>query len=167
MEMSPVSMLALMNSNKTQRRSFCLQIIEQIENGQADPLQVHIFLKNLESIFKTLTDEKTGKDFAERYKSALMAAADKEGGKNFEKYNAKFQVKEAGTKYDWSKCEDVALVNMLARQEELDKAIKEKQEFLKAVPAAGLVITDSESGETYTVYPPAKSSTTTVSVTLN
>lgn len=166
-QMSPVSMLALMNSNKSQRRSFCLQIIEQIENGDVDPLQVHVFLKSLESIFKTLTDEKTGKDFAERYKLALVAAAEKEGGKSFDKYNASFQIKEAGTVYDWSKCEDLALDILLEKQRVTNEQVKERQEFLKAVPEKGLVVTDPETGETMTVYRPAKSSTTTIAVTLS
>lgn len=164
---SPVSMLALLNSNKTQRRNFCLQIVEQVENGEVDPIQVHIFLKNIEAIFKTLTDEKTGKEFAERYKAALMNAVAKEAGNSFEKYNAKFQVKEAGTKYDWTVCNDPQIISLLARQEELKKEVEERQEFLKNIPEAGLIVTDNESGETTTICRPSKSSTTTVSVTLS
>lgn len=166
-QMSPVSMLALLNSNKAQRKSFCLQIIEQMENGEVDPIQVHVFLKNIEAIFKTLTDEKTGKDFAERYKDSLMDAVAKESGNSFEKYNAKFQVKEAGTKYDWSVCNDSLLNGLLEAQEQTEKLIKERQELLKVVPESGMTYTDTETGEECTIYRPAKSSSTTVSVTLS
>ncbi len=166
-QMSPVSMLALMNSNKSQRHSFCLQIVEQVENGDVDPVKIHVYLKNLEAIFKTLTDEKTGKEFATRYKAALMDAVEKEGSKSFEKYNAKLQVKEAGTKYDYSQCGDSKVIELQAAADKAAAELKARQEFLLAVPVSGLVITDQDTGETSTVYPPAKSSTTTVSVTLS
>lgn len=167
MQMQPLSILSLLNSNKTQRKSFCLQIVEQVENGDVDPIQVHVFLKNLEQIFKTLTDEKTGKDFAERYKNALMAAAEKEDGNQFEKYNAKFQIKETGVKYDWSVCEDPVLEGLQAEFEAAKKDLEARQEFLKAVPESGLLVTDETTGETKKVYRPAKSSTTSISVTLS
>lgn len=166
-QQSPISMLALLNSNKAQRKSFCLQIVEQVENGEVDPIQVHVFLKNIEQIFKTLTDEKTGKEFATRYKDALMNAVSKEAGNSFEKYNAKFQIKEAGTKYDWSVCKDVLLNELMLTQERTEELIKERQEFLKVVPEAGFTYTDTESGEEVTIYRPSKSSSTTVSVTLS
>lgn len=166
-QLSPVNKLALLNSNKAQRKSFCLQIIESIENGEADPLEVHVFLKNVEQLFKMLTDEKTGKEYAERYKSALMSAAEKEDGKSFEKYNAKFQIKEAGTKYDWEKCEDAVINDLLGKQEELKALVEQRQEFLKNVPESGMIITDEETGETSKIYRPAKTSSTTVSVTLS
>lgn len=166
-EMSPISTLALLNSNKAQRRSFCLQVIEQLENGNADPLQIHVFLKNLEQIFKTFTDEKVGKDLAARYRTALMFAVDTEPGNQFEKYNAKFQVKETGVKYDETVCNDPVITKLLQEQEHIDNEVKERMEFLKTIPEGGLVVTDQETGETTTIYKPAKSSTTTVSVTLS
>jgi hypothetical protein len=166
-QMSPVSMLSLMNSNKAQRKSFCLQIIEQMENGEVDPLQCHIFLKNIEQIFKMLTDEKTGKEFAVRYKAALMNAADKEGGNSFEKYNAKFQKKEAGTKYDWAVCNDPVVIQLQEKLEAIKKELDERQEFLKTIPTSGLIVTDQDSGETTTVFPPSKTSATTIAVTLS
>lgn len=167
MQMQPLSILSLLNSNKSQRKSFCLQIVEQMENGEVDPLQVHVFLKNLEAIYKTLTDEKTGKDFATRYKQSLMEASEKEDGNQFEKYNAKFQIKEAGIKYDWSKCEDDTLVELQSAFDKAKKNLEERQNLLKSAPESGMVITDENSGETKKVYRPAKSSTTTISVTLS
>lgn len=164
-ELTPVSILSLMNSNKAQRKSFCLQIIEQVENGLVDPLQVHVYLKNLEAIFKTLTDEKTGKEYATRYKSALMDAAEKQGGKSFDLYNAGFQIKEAGTKYDFSKCNANDLLELYTKQEELNAEIEKAEKFLKALPIEGIQRVD-ENGEVVMLYPPSKTSTTTVSVTL-
>lgn len=165
-QMSPVSMLSLMNSNKAQRKSFCLQIVEQMENGEVDPLQCHIFLKNIEQIFKMLTDEKTGKEFAVRYKASLMNAADKEGGNSFEKYNAKFQIVEAAVKYNYSNCNDLVREGLRLQIEGLKMQLDSREDFLKTVPVSGLIVTDNESGETVTIYPPSKESTTTVKVIL-
>lgn len=166
-EMSPISTLALLNSNKAQRRSFCLQVIEQLENGNADPLQIHVFLKNLEQIFKTFTDEKVGKDLAARYRTALMFAVDTEPGNQFEKYNAKFQVKETGVKYDETVCNDPVIMGLKSNLETAKKRYDERMDFLKTIPDSGIVVTDPETGETTTIYKPAKSSTTTVVVSLS
>ena len=49
---------------------------------------------------------------------------------------------------------------------ELKEKIKAKQDFLKTVPISGLSILVESTGEMVTVYPPSKSSTTAVSVSL-
>lgn len=87
-------------------------------------------------------------------------------GKKFDYRTAKIEEKEVGTKYDWEKCQDTSLNDLLSMQDSLTAKIKERQEFLKTVPEKGLIITDEETGETVTVYRPAKSSTTSVAVTL-
>lgn len=166
-ELSPISILSLLNSNKSQRNSFCLHVVEKIENGEADPLQIHVFLKNLEQIFKTLTDEKTGKDLAIRYRSSLIDAAEKEDGNNFEKFNAKFQIKETGVKYDWAICGDPERDELEEMQKEIELLIRDREKFLKTIPEGGIIVTDPETGETKRIYRPAKSSTTSVNVSLD
>ena len=50
--------------------------------------------------------------------------------------------------------------------ESVANEVKQREAFLKTVPAKGMIITDELSGETFTVYPPAKSSSTSIAVTL-
>ena len=168
-ELTTLNILSLFETNKDQRRFFAEDIVQNLRDEVADPLKVHIQIKAMEEIINSLTNttEKTNKNFtlAIDYKNMLLAAAEK-NGKKFQMFNAEFSIKEVGTKYDFSKCEDLELNDLIAKQVEIDLKIKAKQEFLKTIPVAGVVITNEETGETYKVYPPAKSSTTSVAVSL-
>ena len=158
-EMTSTSILSLFETNKEQRQSFCLGVIEALDNGQVDPLKVHLQVKCLEDIIKQLNANSN-------YKLAVLDAATQQGQKTFEFQNSKFEIKEVGTKYDFSKCEDAVLVRLHSKQEELDKEVKARETLLKSVSPKGMIVTDEETGETFTVYPPSKSSTTSVAVTL-
>lgn len=155
---APASAIALFATTKAERAQFADNVIASIEEGRVDPLNLHVHIKCMEEIIKSTTG-------SERYKEVITEAAQKHG-KAFQLHNASFQVKEAGTKYDWSNCNDTKLGELLAKQSEIDADVKARQDFLKHAPMGGVVITDEDSGETTTVYPPSKSSTTTVAVTL-
>jgi len=164
---TPLNILSLFETTKEQRATFAQDVVERLRNEEIDPLKVHIQLKAMEEIFKSLTDksEKTNKNFllAIDYANMLLDAAEK-NGKKFQMFNAEFSIKEVGTTYDWSKCEDPELAEMIKQQDELKVKIKEKQDFLKTVPLPGLDIRIDD--ELVTVYPPSKSSTTAVAVSL-
>jgi len=158
-QLTTTSVLSLFDTTKEQRESFATDIVRRIVDGEADPLTVHLQLKCMESILKAINENTI-------YKAALLEAAERQGQKSFTFHNAKFETKEVGVKYDWSKCDDQVLNDFTAQQERLTALIKARQDMLKTVPLSGLMITDPDTGETYTVYPPAKSSTTSVAVTL-
>lgn len=168
-QITTLNILSLFETSKEQRNTFVQDVIERLRNEEVDPLKIHIQLKAMEEIVKSFTDksEKTNKNFltAIDYSGMLLNAAEK-NGKKFQMFNAEFSIKEVGTVYDWSKCEDVELAEMLSKQDELKEKIKAKQDFLKTVPLAGLLVTNEETGDTYKVYPPVKSSTTSVAVSL-
>jgi hypothetical protein len=96
------------------------------------------------------------------YKELTLEEAAKYG-KSFEHYNAKFEVKEMGVKYDFTQCGD-PIYNKLAEElAELEKQVKDRQAFLKTVqPGTQLLIED----EVVTLYPPIKTSTTSITVNL-
>lgn len=156
--MAPISIIRLFETTKDERQSFITQVIERIETGTADPLETHLQIKCMEEVVKSITSHPT-------YKAQVLEAAQKEG-KNFTFHNHKFDIKEAGTKYDFSQCNDLHLQALYQLQNQTDESIKAKESFLKTVPQEGVLITDEFTGETYKVYPPSKTSTTTVSVTL-
>lgn len=158
-ELSTTSILSLFETNKEQRQSFCLGIIEALESGTADPLKTHLQVKCMEDIIKQLNTNTI-------YKGHILAAAETYGQKSFEFHSAKVEIKETGVKYDFSKCEDVVLQKLYQRQEDIDKVIKARETMLKATSEKGMIITDEETGETFTVYPPSKSSSTNVAITL-
>lgn len=158
-ELTTTSILALFQTTKEERQSFALDLISKIENGEADPLKIHLQLKCAEDLIKQINANTI-------YKKALLDAAESYGQKSFEFHNSKVEVKEAGVKYDYSKCNDPEYVALAIQQTELDGKVKERESFLKSVPSKGLEIVNTETGETGTIYPPAKSSTTTVAITL-
>lgn len=156
-EMSTTSILALFETDKAQRESFCMDLISRIDSGEADPLKVHLQIKCLESIIKMLNENTV-------YKSAVLDASEKQGAKTFQFHNAKFEIKEVGTKYDFSKCNDPLHAVLTQNLEIAKDELKERETLLKSVPAKGMDVRVND--ELVTVYPPSKSSVTAVAVTL-
>lgn len=148
------SALALFETTKAQRESFAAAIVSEIKEGNIDPLKIHMQLKSAEHLLKSTNENP-------EYKSLLLDAAEKHG-KKFETYNAEFQIKEAGTKWDYSNCGDDKLIELEFRINALTDQLKARQKFLQTIPAAG--IADPETGAM--LYPATKSSTTIVQCTL-
>lgn len=73
---------------------------------------------------------------------------------------------EGGTKYDYTASNDVTWDRLKAQRNAIDDLLKARETFLKTVPSKGMTITDEDTGETWTVFPPLKTSTTTYKITL-
>lgn len=157
-QISTIGVLSLFETTKQERTTFVESIVNQVLDGQADPIKVHLQFKCAEDIFKQITGD-------EKFKSVLLDACDKHG-KTFTFQNAKFERKEVGVKYDYSACNDPILASLEQKAIELSEKVKARQTLLKTAPLSGLVLVDEESGETFKVYPPSKTSTTSVAVTL-
>lgn len=159
-QLTTTSILALFNTNSEQRKTFINSLIASVEAGDVDPLKIHYELKCIESIIDAINKNK-------KYKQAVLDAAQKYGSKPFEYSNALVETVELGTKFDWSKCNDQQLVDALKDFDEKKKWITDRQEMLKKVdPASGMLITDEQTGDTFKVCPPTKTSTTGIKITL-
>ena len=156
-ELTTTGILSLFETSKEQRQTFVNDLVNRIETGTVDPVKIHLQIKSMEEIVKSITSN-------DRYKDLLLDESNKYG-KSFEKYNGKFSIKEVGVKYDYSKCGDLELDELQKNQDELSDKIKKRQEFLKTIPTSGIDIITAD-GECIKVFPPAKSSTTSVTVTL-
>lgn len=161
-----IKTLALFETTKLQRMGFVSDILDKMEMGEVDPLLIHLQLKSASGISEMLTDKKKFPEIADRYAKCVLSAAEKYGQKKFDFHNAVIEIKEVGTKYEWDKTGDTVLAMLEQKKLSAENALKERQEFLKGVPAKGLSIIDEETGEMVTVFPPAKSSTTSIAVTL-
>jgi len=157
MDLTTQGILSLFQTTKAERSSFIADVMERIENGTADAIKVHLQLKAMEEIVKSLTTN-------ESYKTHLIDAAEK-NGKKFVAFNAEFSIKEMGQRYDFTYCGDDELLEFYTQQEKLKYLIKEREDFLKKVPVSGMQKV-TETGEVITLFPPSKTSTTTVAVTL-
>ena len=148
--------LSLFETSKGERYAFAQGVVNNAKEGLINPLKLHLQVKCLEDLIKQITSNPDYKELTldEAYKF----------GKTFEQYNAKFEIKEMGVKYDFSICGDPIMNDLLEQQAALDMQIKERQKFLKTIPAAGLQTLIED--EVVTLYPPVKTSTTSISVNL-
>ena len=155
MKIATVTDLSLFETTKAERQDFAQSVVNGLKEGLSDPLKVHLQVKCMEDLIKQITSHPDYKDLT------LDEAA--KYGKSFEHYNAKFEIKEMGVKYDYSNCGD-PIYNQLAEElAELEKKVKNRQAFLKAVqPGTELLIED----EVIVLYPPIKTSTTSITVNL-
>lgn len=78
----------------------------------------------------------------------------------------KLELAEVGTKYDFSQCNDNKLKQMELDYELLGEEITKRKEFLKALSPKGITELDEETGEAVTLYPPSKSSKSSVKCTI-
>lgn len=150
--------LSVYEMTKSERGEFVTRLVEKLESGEMSPLKVHKQVKCMEDLIKQITAN-------ENYRNYLLAEA-AHYPKSFELHGAKFQVKEAGTKYDYSQCNDYVLTELQQQLDELTEKVKNRQKFLQLAPPEGIEVLEDQSGEVYRIYPPSKSSTTTVTITL-
>lgn len=160
-ELRATSILSLMDTTKDQRRSFAEQVITEIEMGSVNPLLIHCQIKAMESLLSQFLDKG---ELKERYMKLVIDEAAKHP-KKFEFHSGTFETKEAGVKYDYSQCNDPVMLDLLAKQADLKIRIDTRAKLLQSIQGH-MDIVDQHTGEVHTLYPPAKTSTTTVSVTL-
>lgn len=122
------------------------------------------FTSEVEKKLKEQTDENDSNTFTELVLNEISLNLN-EGNSFSTKNGTKFSTLETAIKYDYSKCNDPILEKLYIQQEEIKKAIKDRESFLKTVKDSMLIsVTDQETGElieNIEVYPPSKSSTTT------
>lgn len=159
MELLTNSIVSLFDTNKKERQSFVTDFLSRIENGSVNPLQAHYNLKCMNEIIKGITEN-------DSYNKLLLSEAEKYGGKSFDFKNSLMQVKELGTKWHYDKCNDDEIKGLLELKKEIETKIKERENFLKSLSPAGIIITDKETGETREVFPPYKTSTTGITINL-
>ena len=148
--------LSLFETSKTERQEFAQAVINNAKEGLLNPLKLHLQVKCLEDLIKQITSHPN-------YKELTLDEAYKYG-KTFEHYNAKFEIKEMGVKYDYTVCNDPVYNKLKAQLTVLEDEIKAREKYLKAIPTSGIETLFED--EVVTLYPPAKSSTTSITVNL-
>jgi hypothetical protein len=146
------------HTTKEERTQLVREIFDEVLNGRINPLELHLRLKSAEEVIKQLTG-------LEPYKAILLDEAVKHG-KSFQYHTAKVDIRETGVKYDYSQCGNSTLNELYEKQKTINSAIKVYEEYHKPLPASGIQVVHPETGEVETHYPPAKTSTTSVAVTL-
>jgi hypothetical protein len=153
--MEITSLLNLNPTNKQEAESFASKLTEAVESGMINPLELHV---KLNAMKKAIDDvQKNTREF-------VMREANKYHEKSFEAFTAKIEKSETGVKYDFTKCYDSEWQLAAQQEQEFAEQRKEREAFLKTLKAPLNMVT--EDGEAITIYPPEKSSTSFIKVTL-
>lgn len=131
------------------------QVVKSIQDGEQNPLDVHLSRVKMEKILKGINDNPDIQD-------AVMKEFEKYGERTVEYKGALLQQQEAGVKYDFLGCGDPVMDEYIRQLDDLKLKMKEREKFLKNIPVSGIV--DPETGSF--IYPPSKSSKTTIKTTL-
>jgi hypothetical protein len=146
------------HTTKEERTHVVREIFRELLEGRINPMELHIRMKCLEEVVKQLTSMPA-------YKAIVLDDAEKHG-KSFQYHNAKVDIREVGVKYDYSACGSGELDTMYRQQEITAAEIKILETYHKGLPSSGIQVLNPSTGEVETHYPPAKTSTTSVAVTL-
>jgi pentose-5-phosphate-3-epimerase len=140
--------LGLLETTKAQRATFVADVVENLREGHANPLRVHLQVKCMEELVKALKDHP-------QYKAMLADEAGKYP-KKFEFGNAVFEQRAGAGKWDYSGCNDHVYADALQKQAALTEQIKNHEEMLKRLPAEGIEVL-ADGGELKRIFPPIKS----------
>lgn len=146
-------------ANRVEQAALAEEIVRQVVEGETDPLRVHVQISSMEGMLKQVKESK-------EYRLCVLDAAEQQNEKTFSLYGAEMRVREVGVKYDYSECGDPVWERLNRKLEEAKTRLREREIFLSCIPVGGQVMVDEETGECYRVYPPVRSSTTAVTVTL-
>jgi hypothetical protein len=156
MEESALSIFRKLPETKKEVSSYKNLIRESVENRDVEPL---LFLKQvtaLEQLVKSLKQDDLIKD-------VILEEAEKYSAKTFEYIGAKFQIKEVGTRWDFSGCDDTEWEKLDTTIKDLTQKKKERESFLKTLNSSAEIY--DEGG--VQIKPPSKSSSTQVVITLS
>jgi hypothetical protein len=144
--------------NKTTlKRMASTTMDELMENGRI--IEAADMIAKMEFFMKELKNNPEYIDF-------LRYEISKYGGTHTTPSGTRIELAEVGTKYDYVFCEDDILNDMVISRLALDEQIKERQEFLKHLPSEGIEVI-SQYGEVKRIYPPSKSSTSSIKCTIS
>ena len=144
---------------KTQIKVIAQTTVNEILDGGKDIVQISEMLTKVQLLIKEMKD-------SSEFNDALIYEVTKFGKGYVTPGGTKMEVGEFGTKYDFSQCCDTMFDSLEQQQKSIDEAVKERKEFLRIVPSEGMQLLDAASGEIITIYPPSKSSSTSVKFTI-
>lgn len=154
-DLSVTSIVALFDTNKQERSSFVRQVIANAVDGNVNMLKLHKQIKCMEEIVKNILVD-------DSYREILLDEAQKHG-KTFDYLGENWSIRETGVKYDYSSCGDPYHEELMKEKAELDAKIKQREDFLKSLSDPMTIVIES-TGEIRRVYPPKRTSTTTVTL---
>jgi hypothetical protein len=151
--MNEIKLFNQLPTTKEKIQNFAQVVTEEIREGYIDPLQFRIYAKNVIKAFDAVM---------EATEDLSLTEAGKRKGEVY--LGSLVEVMEAGTRYNYSGCNDPEWTRMNLEMLNLKALIGVREKILQGlrVPTD---ICDEEGTVTHTIFPPIKSSKTTVKLT--
>jgi hypothetical protein len=127
----------------------------EVLNGHEDGLQLFVGIKAMQKMLDAII---------ERIEESALNEALHEG-KRFDKFGAKIEVREVGTKYNFDNCNDPVLSRLTEQKKQWSDLEKDRQSLLKTLRGKTELL-DTETGEIINALPPVKTSKTGIVITL-
>lgn len=143
-----IGTLKLMPTNTHQIARFSKLLIEDVQNGNVNPLELLVMLRALEAMSETVR---------ESIQSNISAAAEKYSEKSFEMMGARLEKGEVGVVYDYAGTGDRDWEQFATDEATAATRRKEREAFLRSLKEP-MDLLDKDSGETWTVRPPLRRS---------
>lgn len=135
---------------------FSKSIIETVQEGNANAIEVLVMLRALEAVSETVR---------EAIKQNIDAAADKYSERSFEVAGARIEKSEVGVSYDYTLSNDREWERCATDEKTAAACRKARETFLRALKEP-MDILDKETGEVMTLRPPLKRSNSGLKVFL-
>lgn len=143
------------NLTKTQIKSMAdNSVMEIIDNGRI--LEAVELVSVMEQFIKEV---KANTEYIDSVRTEV-----EKYGKIKETESMKIELAEVGVKYNFDVCGDPIIKDLQWQLDILEAEVKERKEFLKTVPSGGMSLVMED--EIVTIYPPAKSSTSSYKTTI-
>lgn len=136
------------------------EIIKKLNNGEIDPLLLLARFKILEKVQENIKD--LLRDYSNKESDKYSSTERKIG---FEKHGFLYKQGEFGTKYDYSTSKDPLWPQLKKEADDANFALKQREEWLRQIKTSEILL-NGETGEYITIYAPAKTSTTSTTVTI-
>ena len=152
--------LTVFPTTKTGIKSYAEAALNEILDGYVNPLEIKVRLTAMKAVIDEI-------EKSEEYKDAVLAEAQRyHKDELMNLYDANICIKENGVKYDYSGCNHPQYNSITEEIERLTARRKSFEKYLQTVDGETDYI-NPETGEICKIYPPLRTSTTGIAITIN
>lgn len=147
---------ATIPGNRKEQGLLAASLAASVLDGEIDPIRAYVQARSLLETLRQFSDNPD-------VKACVLKEIEKYG-RSADVAGARLDIKETAGKTDYSGCGDVVYNRLVEQRKLLDGRIREREASLKVLTSRRTEI-DEETGEVFTICPPAKSSVTSFAVT--
>lgn len=155
-DMTPNSVIHLMPSTSDEVNRFANRVIQSVKYDGENPLSLLVQIRGMEKAFKIIL---------EKIQENLLTEAGKYPEKKFEFKGNEIEKAEVSMSYDYAACGDREWELYDVAERTAAESRRQREKFLRAMTEP-IDVYDKDSGETWTIKPPLRRSTSGLKVFL-